>query len=175
MSEPPPIPHFQPPRVKSSSSTPGLLIAVAIVVPLLIPILAAILLPALARAREAARRASCQNNLKQIGISCKMFAGDHNNQLPQNLSELYPKYLSNPSVFVCPSSTDVVGDLNSIDSWTSYEIVITGADEGNKDVIVIQEKHEDAHIPRGMNCLFADGHVEFRRSGAITPAAERGP
>jgi prepilin-type processing-associated H-X9-DG protein len=42
----------------------------------IIGILAAILLPALARAREAARRASCANNLKQMGIVFKMYANE---------------------------------------------------------------------------------------------------
>ncbi len=42
----------------------------------IIGILAAILLPALARARETARRASCANNLKQMGLAFKMYADE---------------------------------------------------------------------------------------------------
>jgi len=47
-----------------------------LVVIAIIGILAAILLPALARARESARRSSCQNNLKQMGLVFKMYAGE---------------------------------------------------------------------------------------------------
>ncbi len=48
-----------------------------LVVIAIIAILAAILFPVFARARENARRASCQSNLKQIGVAWMMYAQDY--------------------------------------------------------------------------------------------------
>ncbi|MBI2433033.1 MAG: DUF4190 domain-containing protein [Candidatus Hydrogenedentes bacterium] len=81
---------------------------------LVLPISAAIMRPALARAREAARRASCQNNLKQMGIVCKMFANESKGEVfPELAAEagrlmfvstpVYPEFLSDSHVLLCPS------------------------------------------------------------------------
>ena len=48
-----------------------------LVVIAIIAILAAILFPVFARAREKARQASCQSNLKQIGLALRMYADDY--------------------------------------------------------------------------------------------------
>jgi len=102
----------------------------------IIAILSAILLPALARAREASRRASCQNNLKQWGTIFKMYANENKaeryppvqieimplSDRPNRMDAfaapgpmvhcIYPEYLTDPSIIICPSDAqDSIRDL----------------------------------------------------------------
>ena len=53
-----------------------------LVVIAIIAILAAILFPVFARARENARRASCQSNLKQIGLGFMQYTQDYDERMP---------------------------------------------------------------------------------------------
>jgi prepilin-type N-terminal cleavage/methylation domain-containing protein/prepilin-type processing-associated H-X9-DG protein len=98
-----------------------------LVVIAIIGILAAILFPVFARARENARRASCQSNLKQIGLGLIQYAQDYDERFPADSRDTAPgeattnkfltqftiwadmiqPYIKSTQVFVCPSASKI--------------------------------------------------------------------
>ncbi|HNR29278.1 MAG TPA: DUF1559 domain-containing protein [Candidatus Hydrogenedentes bacterium] len=122
-----------------------------LVVIAIIGILAAILLPALARAREAARRASCANNLKNLGLVCRMYAGESEGGLyPSNAltldgdgriqpgfqkslwypRQLYPEYLTDFNVLFCPSSATARGPKGALEALQAGHVLSVDYPQG---------------------------------------------
>jgi len=122
---------FQLNQMKRAFTLVELLVVIAI-----IAILAGILFPVFARARENARRASCQSNLRQIGLGLIQYSQDYDEiliadwygtdatigpgpTLPPSSNPLDPvsykwedaafPYVKNEQVFNCPSATPDVG------------------------------------------------------------------
>lgn len=96
-----------------------------LVVIAIIAILAAILFPVFGRARENARRASCQSNLKQIGLGIMQYTQDYDETLPRRFTgqeanswrrTTFP-YTKSTQLFSCPSNTG--NATNTRDSSTT--------------------------------------------------------
>jgi prepilin-type N-terminal cleavage/methylation domain-containing protein/prepilin-type processing-associated H-X9-DG protein len=75
-----------------------------LVVIAIIAILAAILFPVFARARENARRASCQSNLKQIGLGLMQYVQDYDGAFPFFSTSNLPGYTATSDVCALPGA-----------------------------------------------------------------------
>ena len=104
-----------------------------LVVIAIIAILAAILFPVFARAREKARQASCESNLKQLGLAALMYAQDYDESVPCTWPQCWPAanrqnqpggawwsaliqpYVKNTQMFTCPSQATGGGNVHCFD------------------------------------------------------------
>jgi prepilin-type N-terminal cleavage/methylation domain-containing protein/prepilin-type processing-associated H-X9-DG protein len=119
-------------KKKSAFTLIELLVVIAI-----IAILAAILFPVFARARENARRASCQSNLKQLGLSMAQYLSDFDSRYPpyfnyatswsgagsqdMGWAQIIEPYVKSAQLFYCPSmSVKQESPVTYSGRYTSY-------------------------------------------------------
>jgi prepilin-type N-terminal cleavage/methylation domain-containing protein/prepilin-type processing-associated H-X9-DG protein len=98
----------------------------------IIALLISILIPSLVKARDAANRAKCASNLRQLTIAALMRATDDNrhgvlvptpNGGSDALAYLFPQYVKNYNVAICPSTENYIRSnvfINYQDAYKNY-------------------------------------------------------
>jgi RNA polymerase sigma factor (sigma-70 family) len=123
------------------------------------------------RQRRTQKAILCQRNMHLIGQAILAYANKHNGHFPGDAGSLIINEEISPQLFICPSSgmrmpaeiLDADSEVQAewVDQHSDYLYVGQGKNiNGSPDAIVLYEK-DSAHEGRGMNILFADGHVDF--------------
>ncbi len=139
--------------------------------------------------RQRALQAACQRNLQKLGIALQIYAKDSDSRFPvvvgasrseQAFELLVPRYSSDTSVFICPSSKDAVpaAGTSLTNARVSYAYYMGRGSSNAQDVVVTDAQVNteakaagelifsadgkapgNNHEKSGGNLLFSDGHV----------------
>jgi prepilin-type N-terminal cleavage/methylation domain-containing protein/prepilin-type processing-associated H-X9-DG protein len=112
---------------RANSKRQGFTLIELLVVIAIIAILAAILFPVFSRARENARRASCQSNLKQIGLGIVQYSQDYDERMvmvngPTIWHSAVQPYVKSIQLFKCPSnnSKQAISGYSTVPYYSHY-------------------------------------------------------
>src|SRR6478736_6754985 len=135
----------------------GLLTALAVLA--IVAILGAMLLPALSRAKSKAQRISSVNNLKQIGLAVRIFAGDNDDRLPTSFEEMRNELATDKITY-------------DVESGQRYTYLGAGYRDGEitPDSVIAYSPIIKGHC----NILLADGSVQMISEGKFAEYAQRG-
>jgi prepilin-type processing-associated H-X9-DG protein len=136
-----------------------------------IAILSAMLLPALAKAKGKAQSINCANNLKQLGLSVKLYSQDNKDSFPlgTNWCDALLPEVGSPRVYQCP------GDNAHGRSGYAFNARLSGMEEakiapdtvlifesdagwnasGGKELMITTPRHDNVFV-----VCFADGSVQ---------------
>ncbi len=158
-----------------------------LVVIAIIAILAAILFPVFGRARENARRASCQSNLKQIGLGVMQYVQDYDERYPlkdyptdvspwfgwgwAHWMTVTQPYLKSTQLFHCPSSSNATEWTQRGPSYpTGIRVAVYRGYGANREILgtSTSEVGATALVPFIMDSLVGvfnplDGDTMWRR------------
>ncbi|MSR65601.1 MAG: DUF1559 domain-containing protein [Verrucomicrobiae bacterium] len=150
------------------------------------------------RVRDQARRAMCLNNLKQIGVSLRLYREDNSGRLPCDVNStvlgsfalLINNYQTSYKTWICPSDPGILAG-SAFNPWTTSNLsyayggfeltagvqpdtpsVCDRSSSGNPTGPTPWQNNMWTHKYDGGNVLFADGHVAFVKT--MTPPMYRG-
>lgn len=160
-----------------------LLVTIAI-----IAVLAAILIPVISLAKESGRRTACLSQLRQIGVSLQLYVDDHDNRMPSMYDALLStnsppatntatidlvlsNYLGAPAILQCPSDRkELFEQTGSSYAWNALlngqpadqlKVFNIAFDPHLIPVVFDKESfHRATGQKRGVNYLYADGHIK---------------
>jgi prepilin-type N-terminal cleavage/methylation domain-containing protein/prepilin-type processing-associated H-X9-DG protein len=144
-------------RIARAATATGFTLVELLVVIAIIGLLMALLLPAVQTAREAARRASCTNNLRQIGAAIHVYHDYHNAFPPGGVSP---------------------GPCCAVESFTSWTIqILPFLDQRNLYELYSQEEPNEASVNRKVREHFVASYScpsDVMRSTPSKPASGPG-
>jgi type II secretory pathway pseudopilin PulG len=145
------------PRLSNQRNYALTLVEVLVVV-VVLAVLVAILLPTGPVAKDSARRNNCVNNLKQIGLAYRIWAGDHDDKYPMEISvtnggtmgladdrnawinfSVMSNELNTPRLLICPADTDRIAATNFTTDFNNSKIsyfVGLDADQNNPQMLL---------------------------------------
>ena len=125
----------------------------------MLAVLGAMLLPALAAAKRKAQRISSVNNLKEVGLAARIFAGDNGDRLPASFDEM---------------KNELGTDKITYDTETGQRYTYLGGgmsvESLKPDSVLAYSPIFDGHC----NVLFADGSVAQMTDGKFAELSQRG-
>jgi prepilin-type N-terminal cleavage/methylation domain-containing protein/prepilin-type processing-associated H-X9-DG protein len=173
-------------QAPSAAAVRGFTLIELLVVIAIMALLAAMLLPTLGRAGESGRSTACKSNLHQIGLALQLYVQQNNNRIPTMydmplsgspatnlavINQVLSSQLGSPAVLRCPS--DLARLFEQTGSSYSWNSLINGQDADALQIftrrlpttkVPLVFDKEKFHVllgpKRGVNFLYADGHVK---------------
>ena len=174
------------PQLSTLNSPPAFTLIEMLVTIAIIAILAALLLPAIGRSKEQGKSTACLSNLRQLGIAVTLFTQDNENKMPviydapvgvpptnllTQMDVVLSNHLGSVRVLLCPSDNkQLFTQTGTSYAWNS---LINGQDAEHLSVFAIdfdphnipiafdkEAFHAAAGTKRGVNYLYADGHIK---------------
>jgi prepilin-type processing-associated H-X9-DG protein len=126
-----------------------------------------VLLPAMNIARQAANGAVSQAKMRQIGVAMSIYESQNRGEYPPDLETLATAQSLSTSLFVTPGGKDTPADsISALSSGghLSYVYIPMPTPPAHPTTTVVLYEAGPGHLEhrvRGLNLLYADGHVMF--------------